>query len=286
MKIEPMAIAFAAALLARSSALRADQPANLDVSGIEAAAKNVFGVPAVGRPTTETRENLVALRMGPFTVTRRTDSRTWFVRNEDYGPLAEDGAFDGSEDLLRKTAAKILAGLQIDAHEVARERVLHMVQGAGEFDETTGEAKAGLWEGKQTVLIAERQVDGVPVFSSRLYLALTASGGIGRLNLHWPQIPASVMAEARRYQEVVRAGFKPAPSTEAVASVTAGIIHSSPRSRQLDILPAIRVQYVGGKEGMPRIVYLDADGKTVRARHDPHPAPPREHKPVPASGTP
>ena len=112
MKIEPMSIALAAVLLACSSALRADQrPANPDVSGIEAAAKDVFGVPPVGRPTTETHDNLVALRMGPFTVTQRTDSRTWFVRNQDYGPLAEEGAFDGSEDLLHKTAAKILAGL-------------------------------------------------------------------------------------------------------------------------------------------------------------------------------
>src|SRR5215470_1452065 len=113
MKTKPTTMGFAVIVLLCASALRADErPTDADVSEIEAVAKSVFGVPPVGKPATETRENLVALHMGTFAVTRRTDSRTWFVRNQDYGPLAEDGAFDGSEDVLRKVATKILAGLQ------------------------------------------------------------------------------------------------------------------------------------------------------------------------------
>jgi hypothetical protein len=265
-------------LLICSCAPHGERPTSPDVRSLEAVAKNVLNIPVAPKPTTEIDENLVALRTGTFTVAKRSDSRTYFVRNTAYGPLSDDGVFDGSEEALRGTAARIFAGLKIDAREMLRERVLHILQGAGELDDATGATKADPWESKQSVLTAERQVDGIPVFSSKLYLALTAGGDIGRLKLHWPEIPPGVLDEARRYQKLVRAGFKPPPGGE-VASITAGIIHSSPRSRLLDILPVIRVEYAGGPEGMPRVVYLDGGGQKVRARHDAHPAPPREHRP-------
>jgi hypothetical protein len=267
-------------LLACSCAHDVPRPTgSTDTRSLEAVATKVFGIALQPKPVTEVDENLVALRTGTFTVAQRSDSRTYFVRNQAFGPLSDDGVFNGAEDDLRKAAVRILTGLRIDPREMSRERVLQVVQGAGEFDETTGASKADSWESRHRVLVAGRQVDAVPVFSSRLYLALTASGAIGRLKLHWPEIPGPVLEEAKRYQRLVRDGFKPPPAPEAVASVTAGILHSSPRSRLLDIMPAIRVEYAKGPLGRARVVYLNASGRTVRARHDEHPAPPRQHKP-------
>jgi hypothetical protein len=270
-------------LLACSCTPKGERPTGCaDARGLEATARNVFGVEVAPKPVLETDENLTALRSGTYTVGQRSDSRTYFVRNRAWGPLADEGVFTGADEVLQQKAAKILSGLKIDPRELSREKVLQMVQGAGEFDEVTGQAKSDLWESKQRVLVAGRQVDGVPVFSSRLYLALTASGEIGRLKLHWPEIPAPVLAEARRYQELVRRGFKPPAAKEPVASITAGVLHSSPRSRLLDMMAAIRVEYAKGKLGKARVVYLNAAGQQVRARHDDHTAPPRVHKPATA----
>ncbi len=258
----------------------------LDTHSLEAVARNAFGVELAPKPVTELDENLIALRSGPFTVAQRTDSRTYFVRNRGWGALADDGVFNGSEDVLRQRAAKILAALQIDAKELAHERVLHVFQGGGELDEATGQTKAEPWESNQSVLVAGREVDGVPVFTSRLWLGLTASGAIGRLKLHWPEIPPAVLDEARRYQALVRGGFKPPASDDEVASITAGIIHSSPRSRLMDMMAAIRVEYVKAPTGKPRVEYLNAKGERIRARHDEHPAPPRQTKPAQPAGAP
>jgi hypothetical protein len=246
---------------------------------LQAVATNVFGIELVPTPVTGVDGNLVTLHTGTFTVEQRSDSRTYFVRNRAFGALSDDGVFDGSEDDLRRTAARIMAGLNIDLHELAAERVLQVFQGAGEFDDATGASKTSLWESKHRVLVAGRQVDGVPVFSSRLSLALTASGAIGRLKVHWPEIPTPVLDEAKRYQGLLRGGFKPPAAKDAVASVTAGILHSSPHSRRLDMMAAFRVEYVKGPLGRARVIYLSANGQTVRARHDDHAAPPRQHKP-------
>ena len=269
-----------ALLLAGASAAYPQRPAGgTSTADLTRVAKEVFGVEIAPKPVTETDENLLALRTGNFTVAERTDSRTYFVRNRAYGPLSEDGVFNGSDDELQKTAARILTGVGIDPKELARAKVLTVQQGGGGFNPATGEAKADAWESKQRVLVAGRQVGGVPIFSSRLSLALTAKGGIGRLKLHWPEIPAAVLEEAKRYQEVVRAGFKPPAAPEAVVSVTAGVLHSSPRSRVLDMMAAIRVEYAAPAVGKARVVYLSSNGQPLRARHDDHPAPPRQHKP-------
>jgi hypothetical protein len=268
-----------ALLLVGSSAAYTQQPAGGgSAADLARVAKDVFGVEVAPKPVTEMDENLIALRTPTFTVAQRTDCRTYFVRNHAYGPLSDEGVFNGSDDDLRKTAARILTGLGIDPNELAREKILTVQQGAGEFDDATGQAKADAWESKQRVLVAGRQVGGVPIFSSRLFLALTAKGAIGRLKLHWPTIPAAVLEQAKRYQQVVREGFKPPAAHEPVASITAGVIHSSPRSRLLDMMAAIRVEYATPAIGKARVVYLNADGQPLRARHDEHSAPPRQHK--------
>jgi hypothetical protein len=246
---------------------------------LERVAKEVFRVAVPPKPVTELDENLVSLRTETFTVARRTDSRTYFVRNKAYGPLSDDGVFDGAEDQLRSTAARLLTGLRIDPNELTRAKVVTIQQGAGEFDEATGTAKPDAWQSRQRVLVAGRQVAGVPIFSSRLFLALTAKGTIGRFKLHWPEIPAPVLDEARRFQQLVRGNFKPPEAPEPVASITAGVIHSSPRSRLLDVIPAIRVEYATPPIGKARVLYLGMNGQPLRARHDDHPPPPRQQKP-------
>jgi hypothetical protein len=44
------------------------------------------------------------------------------------------------------------------------------------------------------------------------------------------------------------------------------------------MMAAIRVEYATPAIGKARVVYLNADGQPLRARHDEHSAPPRQHK--------
>ncbi len=269
-------IVFSSVILAAATP-GVDEPKALD-----SVAREVFELELPAQPAKTTDHNLVALSGAGLTVSRRVDSRTYFVRNVEYGPSNDGGAFDGPDERLRETTRRIFAGLRIDERELVNPRVREVVTAVGEYDETADEVKGEVVEARHKVLVGTRSVDSIPVFSSRLYLGLTKAGAIGRLKLHWPVIPPAVVADARRYRELVKGGFKPPiEGRERVTSIEAGIVHSSPHGRQLKVLPAIRVVYAASEGGgKPRVRYLDAAGRPLRLPHDEHSAPTREKHPV------
>ncbi len=114
--------------------------------------------------------------------------------------------------------------------------------------------------------LTSRQVDGLPVFSSRATIALAPSGEIGFLEVHWPEIPAKVIEEARRYRELAGKDWHaPEQKGTRVESVTVGILHSPAAATALDILPVIRVIYapLDKRIGKKPVAYLSLDGKPV-----------------------
>jgi hypothetical protein len=113
---------------------------------------------------------------------------------------------------------------------------------------------------------ARRSIKGVPVWSSSVKLGLTRSGKVGRLELHWPELPTSVLREADVLRILVKRGFTPPVLPDArVESIEAGIIHSPAIGFFMDAAAVIRVIYRGKDESIGRkpVLYLDRHGQTV-----------------------
>ena len=109
-----------------------------------------------------------------------------------------------------------------------------------------------------------RRIDGLPVWSSGITLGLTRNGGIGFLEAHWPEIPSTVLEEARRLAERVKEGWRP-PERQGgkPESVEAGVIHSPAAGFVMDIYPAIRVIYTDISMGKKATLYLDCHGNNL-----------------------
>ncbi len=91
-------------------------------------------------------------------------------------------------------------------------------------------------------------------------------GKIGRLELHWPDLPAAVVREAEILCTIVQQGFKPPDVRGAtVESVEAGIIHSPIVGFFIDIAPVIRVIYRNDdpSTGRKPTLFLDRHGQAA-----------------------
>jgi hypothetical protein len=225
--------------------------------------------------------NFVALNAaGGVVFTRRNDSRTYIV----YDPRAEGEAmFTGSDERLIAMARKLLAGVGVPAAEIADAKVLQEMTQEAEIDPQSGAARpTELKKGNRRALLT-RNIEGIPVFSSRELLALNRRGGVYDLEMHWPEIPRAVIDEAHRLQYIVRNGWKPPEERGARAeSVEAGIIHSPAVASVMDIVPVIRVIYasVDKNVGVKSQRFFDRNGDPVN--------PPRQTARVeePCSATP
>jgi hypothetical protein len=77
----------------------------------------------------------------------------------------------------------------------------------------------------------QRVMDGIPFFNSELLVGLNRDGNIGRFRLHWPDVPAAVIEEARELQRAVREGKWQMPGElrekdVTILNVAAGVGHS------------------------------------------------------------
>ena len=204
----------------------------------------------------------VGLRTKEALFSRRVNSRTWFAQDTRH----KGSPFAGSDEELQQRARRVLGELGIRQEEVARATVLQeWLQGA-----PRGEGKsepAAPQKGRRMALL-ERQVGGLPVFDSHLKLSLGKDGGIELMELHWPELPAAAIREARRLAFKARNGFRPPELANATPeSVEAGILHSSAYGSFLEVQPVIRVIYkpAGKVTGKKPVLYLDRDGKPAPA---------------------
>jgi len=212
------------------------------------------------------KDNFSGLRTETITFTQRLDSRTFIAYDKRFSNTKEAGIYKDADEVLLKRSHELLERLKIPAAEIAAEKVVQEKTQVGEHDSKTGKFKLeGIEPGKKWALTS-RQIDGVPVFSSRATIGLVSSGDIGFLEVHWPEIPAKVTEEARRYRELVQKGWHaPEQKGTRVESVTVGILHSPAAATALDILPVIRVIYAPLDKhiGKKPVAYVDPEGKPV-----------------------
>jgi hypothetical protein len=210
--------------------------------------------------------NFLAVKSSDLLISRRLDSRTFFVQDERYGHDKENGFFQGSDEELKKACYRTLARLDIPEREVREANVLRESLQVGFVDRTSGKVVREEPRSGRRLARCSRQVEGVPIFSSHLILGLTKHKTIGFMEVHWPEIPEATIEEARRLQYMVKHGWQPPERKGAsIESVEAGVIHSAATGFLMDIYPAVRVVYAPEKNGMGRklVLHFDRHGNPV-----------------------
>jgi hypothetical protein len=168
------------------------------------------------------------------------------------------------DDVYLRKAREVLRKLEIPADEVAKASVLTTQTQTASYDHEAGQARFQEIRSGRSYAQVTRHIAGLPVWSSRVMLSLAGQGQISFLEAHWPEIPGTVIEEARHLAEMVRAGWR-APENQGakVESVEAGIIHSPAAGFLMDIYPVIRVVHAPPEGGKKPVVYLDRHGKPV-----------------------
>jgi hypothetical protein len=229
---------------------------------VESLAKNVFRMD-VGKVESGRADNAEGIRNESILVSRRTDSHTFFAEDVRHQP---ENVSDATDDQLIESTRRILTQLDVPAAEIDSLRVLtEKLQSARR---TTGNnfVPGEIRNGRRFVE-ATRELQSVPVFSSRARVGLMRSGAVGSLEVHWPKIPAATLRQAQELQALVRRqGFRPPEQPAAIVeSVEAGILHSPAIGQVMDVVPVIRVIYRARDENVGRklVAYLDANGRAV-----------------------
>jgi hypothetical protein len=253
----PLILFAAACASSQGPASQAPRP-----STIENLATKVFRMDT-GKVESGRDANVEGIRNETILVSRRTDSRTFFVEDTRYQP---DNVSDAPDDQLIESTRRILAQLdvplkEIDSIRVLTEKLQSARRGAGNTF-VAGEITNG-----RRFVDATREIASVPVFSSRARVGLTRSGAVGSLEVHWPKIPEETVREAQRLQKLVRGQRFRAPEQRGavVESVEAGILHSPAIGQVMDVVPVIRVIDAAPDAGVgrKRVDYIDANGRAV-----------------------
>jgi hypothetical protein len=206
-----------------------------------------------------------AVTDGVTTLTVRPASRTYIVNNRKLTATPDALQFGGSDDALKDIGLRALASIGADKGEIAGVRVLQQMTQAGYRDRA---GKVALQPEKRSArtLLIERQVDGVPVVSSRAMFNVDRAGRIAFMEICWPALARDVVDRAHRLHEIAGSGYKAPPMAGAsVESVSAVILHSPAVSFHDDATAAIRVVYRPDKEsiGKRAVRYLDENGRDV-----------------------
>ena len=212
------------------------------------------------------RDNFSGLRTDNITFSQRLDSRTFFAYDNRFSDTKSTGMFTGPDEAIEKRGREVLERLRIPAAEIASVKVVQERTQLGERDSRTGKVKLEPAQAGKKWARATREIEGLPVFSSRATIGLMPDGAVGFLEVHWPEIPAQTIETARRYREIAGRSWK-APEVRGarVESVTAGILHSPAAGTAMDIVPVIRVVYapLDKRLGKKPVAYVDGDGKPV-----------------------
>jgi hypothetical protein len=208
--------------------------------------------------------NLVGFRSKEALFSRRNDSRTYFI--QDLRPERGKEMFRGHDEEFIERLREVFRSLEVPAAEIAQSKVLQEQMQEGHPDRETNKLVVEEAHAGKRWATASRQVEGLPVFSSRALLSLSSDGSIGFLELHWPVIPPDTLREAHQLAYKVREGWRP-PALEGarVESMEAGIVHSPAVGFVMDIYPAIRVIYAPSEKGFGKkaVRYLDRNGHEI-----------------------
>lgn len=218
-------------------------------------------------PNVELRSeaNVIGFRSNNVLLSRRLDSRTYFVQDlrTDQEKIPP---FKGTDQELLQYVRRIFGGLGIPLSEIAQQRVMQEQGQLAHLSRDTRKIELGTIQPGRRWANVSRQVDGVPVFSSRAVVELDGENQLRFMELHWPAIQMETLDEAKRLAYRVKAGWRP-PEMEGatVESVQAGILHSPALGFIMDIYPAIRAIYKPLTPGFGKksVRYLDRNGHDV-----------------------
>lgn len=237
-----------------------------ELKEMENLAREVFNLKLGEIERTGSQYNFVGIKSKNILVSRRIDSRTYFVQDQRYGKLREAGVFEGSDQELISFGKDLFRKLNIPQSEIREALVLQENIQVARVDSSTGIIEPEEPQKGQQLARFTRQNEGLPVFSSNLSLGLTAKGEIGFMQLHWPKIPDVVLAEAHRLKYKLEHGWEPPEQKGAIPeSAEAGIVHSAAPGFLMDIYAAIRVIYMSEEQvvGRKLTLYYDRHGNIV-----------------------
>ena len=229
-------------------------------------ASDAFGLDVSTVEREGAQDNMVGFRSKDVLVSKRNDSRTFFVEDVRYKSTKEESVTQESDEALVEASYEIMLKLWIPRDEISRASVLSEKVQTARYDSSTktyirGEIRVG-----KKYVEMERSMHGIRVFSSRALIGLMPERRVGSLEVHWPEIPQKVLVEAGRYLEAVKQGWKPPEQSGAVVeTVEAGIIHSPAIGFAMDLYPVIRVIY-GSEDkqiGRKPVRYFDIEGHSV-----------------------
>lgn len=239
------------------------------------AAEAVAGF-AFKRPQFGSAANVSGVRTKTLAFSQRHDSRTVFASNAGYGHIGRAGVWTGPDRTAAAACRRVLRAAKVPAKEIEG---IDVVSEMGQSAERTSDNEVRVQEPTlmRKVARARRAVDGLPVWSSYAIVGLTADGDLGRLELHWPDLPEAVVKEGRVLQELADRRVEPPGLPGARPErVEAGIIHSPAVGFFMDVTAALRVIYQSDEPTVGRkpTLYLDRHGEPVARPRDISPAKP------------
>lgn len=253
------------------TALAAERLSEQETTELSTFGAKVFGIRWAGPLVGANERDVIAVSDGVTTLTMRKGSRTYIVHNSKFTSAGERMQFTGTDADLRRVGMRILLGAGADRRQVAEVRILQQLTQAAEVDPTGGGPKfLPMRRGMRSLMIT-RQIDGIPVLSSRMMLDLDHAGRVAFMELNWPDISPDVIERARQLRKVASGRFE-APSMEgaSVESIQASILHSPAVGFYNDATAAIRVIYRPDSKnvGQKPVRYVDANGNDVAQPRD------------------
>lgn len=221
----------------------------------------------IGKPTRRGSEaNLVGMRSDHVLLSRRLDSRTYFVHDDRYGVGRERGTFAGSKRTYLSACRRIVRSLGLPLGEIGDSEVLTEQSQVAYLDpDRTTVHHERVLPGRRVVRLG-RTVDGLPIWSSGAVIGLDAKGAIGYLQVHWPELPRDVLHEGHRLAYMLGNDWHvPAGPGAEIETTDAGIVHSPAIGFCMDITAAIRVVYRPKEAslGQRMVQHFDRHGKHV-----------------------
>jgi hypothetical protein len=241
----------------------------LTSKGLIEAATTITGF-RLTRPEFGSARNISGIRTKTLSFSQRHDSRTVFASDMRYGHLRRAGAWTGDDKTAVAALRRVLRAAKVPTREIAGVDVLWDM---GQVAEQASEEEWHVHEPSllRKVARAWRAVDGIPVWSSYATVGLTATGDLGSLELHWPELPTPVVKEAGVLQLLVKRGGTPPELAGARPDVAeAGVMHSRAVGFFMDVIPAVRVIYAVDEPDIGRkpTLYLDRHGEPVAMPRD------------------
>lgn len=259
------------ALLFAAPAPAADRLSEGEAKELGAFGAKAFGIQWSGPLVGGSDRGVVAVSDGVTTLTTRKGSRTYIVHDRKLRQAFDAQPFAGSDEELKQIGMRLLEAVGGNPREMAEVRVLQQSTQAAVRDPKSGgmkfeEASRGLRS-----LLITREIDGIPVLSSRVMLDVDRAGRIAFMELSWPDVSPQVLEAAKRLREVAAGHFEP-PRMEgaSVEAIQASILHSPAVGFFDDSIAAIRVIYRPDSKsvGQKPVRYVDESGKDVSLPRD------------------